>query len=319
MSELTGEVREAIQNVVNEALTRLREEFRNRLPYEAGRARGEKVGWCRVEFQKKFRDPAVICTLESWTTGCTPPKIHIEPPMVSIPPPPPPKPITFPVVPSPPSFSFTLPNLPRGENYAETLRSNVVMLAVLAYFTDWGVFNSWKNEIVSGILALGYIIGSKLNDAWDKHFAPYLKRVEEIGSKVNSSLSSMSQDISNVLTGLRDRAQQNINEVLNTFHKYLSDLVNSTNNTLNEFAVKAASAFEDSVNQAIEKLYELLALERGVGFTPAIIRNVSGSGFEFWCPKEGVVANYLAVECGKLELERIRERFEVLPEPPREE
>ena len=62
--KVVEEVRDRIQAAMRDAIKRLREEFRERLPYEAGRVRGGAVGWCRVEFSRAFRDPAVVCTLE---------------------------------------------------------------------------------------------------------------------------------------------------------------------------------------------------------------------------------------------------------------
>lgn len=310
VDKIISEIRDRTEEKINESIERMIREIKKHLPYEAGRVRGNSVGWNSVEFKKSnFRNPAVVCTLETFQTSYSAPKIEIPAPMVTIPEPTKTVSVTFPQISEIKRVNIKIPDLPRPEDFANSLKSAAINAALLAYFTDWGVFNLWKVQIVSAILALGYHVGARINDAWDKHIGPQFKKIEDINDQINSGLSNVVNSINQNLSIIQTKVQESLDSLTTNINSTLVDFHKKIQSSLNETALRTSKTAEDAVNKTLDKLYELLSIDKGMGFTPAITRNISSAGFEFWCPKEGLIANYLAVETQTLKLKDVMEEM----------
>jgi len=121
--------------------------------------------------------------------------------------------------------------------------------------------------------AVNYVV-----DRINKGFAATRTAVLDLRSKANAALSSLARN-----------AETALNRSINETNTALSELSSGAEKEVNKgFSVVAAYA-GDAVNQALEKLYELIGLVKGEAFTPVTVRNVTDSYFEVWSPGEAVV------------------------------
>ena len=143
------------------------------------------------------------------------------------------------------------------------------------------VLDSFRNSVNS---ALSYARSSTQNavnyvvDRINRGFTATRTAVLDLRSKVNATLSSLARNAESAL----NKAIGEVNTALGEFSANAEKGVNNGFNALTAYA-------GDAVNQALEKLYELIGLVKGEAFTPVTVRNVTDSYFEVWSPGEAVV------------------------------
>lgn len=201
-------------------------------------------------------------------------------------------------------------------------------------FGDWGAFNwirdAWINVSTAVGAALLGLIG-RLED-WrrgNEIRAELQKTMDKAVEKINNTLSSFTDSIYKSLNDGLKSATDTINkelidkwnaqmeelqtalvELVSNFNKWADETQKTLQDSFNKAIQDTADTIEDGLNKALEisrekieesvekfidALWKLIGLAEGVVFQPAVIRNVTNTGFEVYSTGKGTTLYFIAV------------------------
>lgn len=197
-----------------------------------------------------------------------------------------------------------LPSIPEEDSLKEKARDYIDKK-----FDD--IFDgvpSWlSNPIKWPFKRLAGFIGEVAQGFIDNRIADFRKQVDgQFKNAINSVRSHVGNSMDNMRKGVDSAMSDNVAKIRNEVQSFGDNIVSSVNQTFTDFGIdiddKMAETLttlngqiSDSVQRSIDVLYANIGLTgTDQRMSPAQIRNVTSSGFQFYALGEGTVLNYMA-------------------------
>lgn len=229
------------------------------LPHvERGESSAMSPGWFWVRFKVKIRRPQVVAVCEMRSTSFVERLI----PRVDD--------ITLKTVKRPFVPPISVPKF-TDIDVSETV-ANAARDRCRATLGDWGFFNWMRDGICSVAYAMGKLEGEHLEWLYNVIVKPQLQ-------KIYSDMQVLATNTRGAIQTVSDSSRDAINSV-----------VVDANSKIN----KQVEKMQDRVNGVLKDLYEMWNIPQGAAVTPAQIRNVTSSGFE-WYSYGNTTLHYVAI------------------------